>query len=439
MSFFNDKTKINYFKIGNFSFKLSIFFLASAPFISLFFLLITSLIGSFLNEKNFFTEKFNLPLILCGLWMIISCLFTTFFNNYEYKEYWDNTLSWIGLLNWIPLFWFFWAIQPFLKFPKDRELCAKIIIAGSIPVLFSCFTHHFLDWNGPYSIFNGLIIWYQKPILPNHGVSGLFNNPNYTGSWLNLVWPFLLASFFSKSTNKSSKIITLFLIILNSIALFLTLSRNAWFGYSLSSIITFSTLISYSNINSFFYLLPIAIAFSIYCFNNLNLSILDFLTNKFYREFSPNNYTNIDITRLNIWSIAIDFILQKPFVGWGSASFPVLLSINSDIWKGHTHNLFLEIGISYGLPSLAILVCFIFFILLKSFANIIKKYKIKNRFAKETLFENAWLISSIILIISQFFDVQYFDGRISIIFWILLAGLKNYIVEKPKKELDPQK
>ena len=96
------------------------------------------------------------------------------------------------------------------------------------------------------------------------------------------------------------------------------------------------------------------------------------------------------------------------------------------------------IGISYGLPSLALLVCFIFFILLKSFANIIKKYEIKNRFAKETLFENAWLISSIILIISQFFDVQYFDGRISIIFWILLAGLKNYIVEKPKKELDPQ-
>ena len=34
-----------------------------------------------------------------------------------------------------------------------------------------------------------------------------------------------------------------------------------------------------------------------------------------------------------------------------------------------------------------------------------------------------------IFLISQLVDVQYFDGRISIIFWILLAGLKCIIDE----------
>ena len=34
-----------------------------------------------------------------------------------------------------------------------------------------------------------------------------------------------------------------------------------------------------------------------------------------------------------------------------------------------------------------------------------------------------------LFLFSQLVDVQYFDGRISITFWILLAGAKNLIDE----------
>ena len=44
-------------------------------------------------------------------------------------------------------------------------------------------------------------------------------------------------------------------------------------------------------------------------------------------------------------------------------------------------------------------------------------------------FEKAWWVSTFLFIISQCFDVQYFDGRISIVFWILLAGIKTIIDE----------
>ncbi len=37
--------------------------------------------------------------------------------------------------------------------------------------------------------------------------------------------------------------------------------------------------------------------------------------------------------------------------------------------------------------------------------------------------------SKIIFIISQLADVQYFDGKISLITWILMAGLKNIILD----------
>ena len=43
------------------------------------------------------------------------------------------------------------------------------------------------------------------------------------------------------------------------------------------------------------------------------------------------------------------------------------------------------------------------------------------------VFERAWWVSTITLLTSQMFDVQYFDGRISIVLWIFLTGLKSSI------------
>ena len=44
-----------------------------------------------------------------------------------------------------------------------------------------------------------------------------------------------------------------------------------------------------------------------------------------------------------------------------------------------------------------------------------------------SIYDKAWIISFLILFISQMVDVQYFDGRVSIICWILLAGVKCLI------------
>ena len=48
---------------------------------------------------------------------------------------------------------------------------------------------------------------------------------------------------------------------------------------------------------------------------------------------------------------------------------------------------------------------------------------------RKSLRANCWA-ASFIFLISQLVDVQYFDGRISIVFWFLLAGLKTTIDEK---------
>ena len=61
----------------------------------------------------------------------------------------------------------------------------------------------FFNIYGPFETLFGSIVWFQKPLFTNNlGVSGLFSNANYTGSWLILILPFsFLLVNYSKKKN----------------------------------------------------------------------------------------------------------------------------------------------------------------------------------------------------------------------------------------------
>ena len=70
-----------------------------------------------------------------------------------------------------------------------------------------------LNINGPFELFNGFVIWFQKPLSDIGSLAGLFNNQNYAGLWMVLVWPFCLAELITKR-NLNIKLIMLFICIL---------------------------------------------------------------------------------------------------------------------------------------------------------------------------------------------------------------------------------
>ena len=47
-------------------------------------------------------------------------------------------------------------------------------------------------------------------------------------------------------------------------------------------------------------------------------------------------------------------------------------------------------------------------------------------------FDQAWIISFITFFLIHNFDITYFDGRISTLAWILLAGMRSIIKESRK-------
>ncbi len=431
LSLLNKEKLFDIKKIGLSFFYLGIFLLPSALFVSIIFLLISFFLSNIFHEgKSFFRDKWNIPFILSGLFMLISVICHVFFFNDFVETNWDPILSVIGLSNWLPFFWIFWSVQSYVKSSIQRKRVALILISGSFPVLVSGICQYFLNITGPFQTLNGLIIWYQRPIQDPAGLSGLFNNANYAGVWLSLIFPFSLASCFQIKEKKMRKGFALFFLILISFGVILTNSRIAWGSLFLA----IPLVVGYG---SFLYLIPLTILLIIIIVLTTNPSFKGLIQDqlqliipdKIWKEFSSEGFEGMNVSRIGIWLSAIKFILSRPLIGFGAASFPILFELQTGFWKGHSHNLPLEIAISYGLPASITIVITIFIILFLSGKKIFLGINKQKKFS-DNYFEKAWFTSLLIIIISQQVDVHYFDARISICLWILLGGLKNIIEQE---------
>lgn len=414
----------NLYSIGRNLFFIGTFLLPSAFGLSVIIYL-ASLILSPNLRKNYFSDKLNLILFCSSIFLIISSLNTTINENIDSINSQEFLDLWIGLFNWIPYFLCFWGFQPYLINTNLRKKFSLLLISGSLPILIIGLAQHFFDLKGPFEIFNGLIIWYSKPI--HTGVTSIFSNPNYAGSWLMLIFPFSLASYLVAIRNKRNIYISGIFLILIVLITYLTYSRNAW-GALLISIPLMT------GIRILIWYLPLifistsAIFFASNSADFLGLRNLfrNIVPNNIWKEFTPMEYVSSHQSRLEIWSNSISLIKESPLLGWGKNKFQIVYEEIYSKFVYHAHNLILEIAFNYGLIFAFIIASFFIFILFNSYKTIFKR---KNNF---DLFEKAWWVSGFVFFLTQMLDVQYYDGRIALTFWLLLSGLRTQ--QKQSKE-----
>ena len=413
--------------IGLKIFHCGILFLAAAPAISFVLLFSSSFIGNHNRLQKFFKDKLNYPFIAVAILMILNCLIITFFK--KNLNSFEITKIWIGLSNWIPFFWCFWGFQPFLESQKLRVKSAKLLIIGSLPVLISGFSQYFLKIYGPFNFFNNLIIWYQRPLDSNHGVTGLFNNQNYAGAWLCIVFPLCLFFLRKKNNNKFQKILFLLLCFSFFLMIVLTTSRAAILALFISIFLSsdliknkFLTLISLTSI-------PLIL-------NSIKVYSVNFQS-KFFnfapfesliKKASMTDFSNIQLyPRIEIWQKSLELIKSSPLTGYGAGSFESLYKQSNGVIGEifHSHNLFFELAVSHGFPSSLIIFFTMIYIVIFSwgikFNQLGKKSESSSEYFKK--FDQAWITSFIIFFLIHIVDITYFDGRISTISWILLSGM----------------
>ena len=424
MNLVKSYTELKILGIGNKLFLIGIFFLASAPTLAIIFIISSFIVNKKNNLKNILKDRWNLPLLISSLLMIISATYHSISVN-KISTNWDFSLSWLGLFNWLPLFCFFWGSQAYLENNYQRRLFAYSLISGSIPVLVTGICQYFFGWHGPFELLYGFIKWYQRPIIDPAGLSGLFSNANYAGAWLNIIWPFSIATTIQRNNFiRKTTILSIFCGILTCIVL--TNSRAAWGGLIISIILVFG-IKTIRIIFPLFIIIGSAILicirpiFGIYIQNILRAII----PQKIWMEFTNAGFEGLDTSRLNIWGSALNYISENPIFGSGAGSFTSRFISETGFYKGHSHNIILEIAVSYGLPVAILISIFLVYILFLS----IRKIKLFQESEDQNIdyFEKAWITVFIVLLISNMVDVQYLDIRISLAFWMILAGMKNII------------
>lgn len=417
---------------GQIFFLIGISLLPSALPISIFFLLISTFIALTQNGQKYFLDKWNIYLLLLSFLMILSYVYKVFTIN-------DDTIihlikgSWVDLFNWLPLFLIFYAFQSYLANSKQRILFCKALLIGSIPVIFSCITQYWFKLYGPFSTFFGLITWYQKPFENNEsGITGLFNNPNYTSYWLATILPFAIFFLLKNKTKKYKFLVFLTNSFLIFYLLILTSSRNGLFSFSISTLLVFSSKLIFSIFLLIFTILLIISLFKSFLPIHM-ISIIDniFPAKLITKSFSISQFNLNYLHRFDTYKNTILFIFEKPLFGWGASTFTILYFLKSKISiTTHTHNIFLEVAYNYGILVSLFFTLFVLQLIIKSY----KLIKIRNR---NDLYDinKFWLTSSLCSIIFHLNDIPYYDGKVNLLFWTLLSGLKCILDEDKKMNI----
>tara|TARA_B100001250_G_C19507176_1_gene660049 strand:+ start:71 stop:751 length:681 start_codon:yes stop_codon:yes gene_type:complete len=214
------------------------------------------------------------------------------------------------------------------------------------------------------------------------------------------------------------------------IAIVLTNSRNAWLGLFISIpllIGSFRFLIStFSGISIIFA--------SIKLYDWLKEFLISFLPAIWIDNFDISLITSD--ARVLIFKNSIKYIIERPFLGHGGSGFGEIYRFRSQCTFGycydHSHNLPMELALKYGVITSIVISSSVGILVYLGYKKItFKDNNIKYSFS-ENLFDKAWVVSAIIILTSHMVDIQYFDIRISLFSWILLAGIKELIMEENK-------
>ena len=313
---------------------------------------------------------------------------------------------------------------------------AKSLIIGTVPVIVSCIGQYFFKWEGPLQLFDGLIIWFLKPIGKvagmSDGLSGLFSNQNTAGFWLATVFPFSLILCLNKTNFHKRKVVSSIICFSIFYLTILTNSRNALLGLLLSISILLGLKFLLIILLFLLILSPLYIFLLSYIPEQLEINLKSLIPMNLIKKITPLDLGNIlSIPRVEIFSKTLNMITMKPILGWGASTFPFAYLIYKGTYESqHAHNLFMHLAYEFGLPLALILISMVIVLFIKSWAKI----KILDK-TNNNLINKAWITSCLIGFIFHLSDITYYDLRVSLLLWTLLSGLKCITLQKIPAEL----
>ncbi len=95
----------------------------------------------------------------------------------------------------------------------------------------------------------------------------------------------------------------------------------------------------------------------------------------------------------------------------------MIYPLRTGFWHGHTHNLPLDLAVSHGLPVALLVVGLVLGLLIRA---------ARLGMASGAIWDRAWWAAALVLTALHATDMPFYDSRINVAGWVLLAGLRCY-------------
>lgn len=327
--------------------------------------------------------------------------------------------AWLGLFNWLPFFWFFLAVRPYLSTTAARSRLAFWFCASTVPVVLVSWLQHHFGWSSELSGLGGLIRW---PMAEPLSGTALFENSNVTGAWLALVMPFVALRALERQQPSLQRAIAWGLALGSVATLVLSASRNAMATMLVSWPTSGGRRLQWGVAGA-------AMAYGLLVLGRLQgwlPEALDVLVPAALVKklvMLDEGIRPLHGRREHIYAMAWQWIAQHPVWGVGAQGFGDLyhrhvqaaLGPDTQLVITHSHSLLLEFAVSHGIPALLLLVGVI--------GSTMTRCGIACWRGTLQRADQSWWIAGLLITWLHIWDVPFFDSRLNIAGWLVFAAI----------------
>lgn len=363
--------------------------------------------------------------------LIVSFIIATITSITPSLSFWGEYHKLQGLFTWMHIFLWTWLVTVFLKKENIAKILYALVAGSTIISTYAIIQKFGID---PISS------WESEVLLGR--VFSTLGQPNYLGSYLVTTIPItgglLLQHIVEKSATKYRKFFLSMNLVIQIIALVLTLSRGAWIGLFLGSLIGISiwSFVFRKNIAKKLLITAVTLLLIVVAMNlSQNFTPLNNIPIIGRLILTRDNLRSIE-SRIFIWKSALNTIKEHPWFGNGPETFfmtftkyqsPELLKLEAFTETAdRAHNQILDMATNIGIIATLAYYFFLTTLLIK-ITLLLKVYE-NRRFILISLF-----ISIISLEITHLFGFALISHLM--ILWLMIGILLNHIIDFKERKI----
>lgn len=255
-------------------------------------------------------------------------------------------------------------------------------------------------------------------------ITAFLDNPNMLGVYLVIVFPYAFARIFN-ARSTFSKVMAILATLIIFVCTVMTWSRGAWLGIIVATIV-FLLVCNKKNIWFVFAGAASVPLWAIILPDSIVLRFESILT------MADSSVTYRFSTWKGVWNMICDNLLRG--IGVGESAFKEVYpsyAVSGTESVMHSHNLFLQIALEVGIFGLIVFAIILFMYMQRTFYAV----RFRNHDSKSRVMIAAGFAGIVGAAVSGLTDHIWYNYRVFLIFWIVLALTMSFVKIDQKERL----